>query len=465
MEKDTNLMANFLAAREAVVRQRTRAWFTREQRKPVHPVVVHALSSGHRPKDWQQLLLEWPHLASDGARVAYTRDEMKGEQDIQTVTSVGKYMARHWPHIPDHTLRDWCALFTPDTFEVVDTMEQIIMGIELGPRSCMQSGYGSIPFNSEDHAEMLNYISGDADKEAVPWEKHPYAMYSPQFGWRMALRRSNGRIDGRALVLHDGDDKYFVRTYTRNLSDNGAMSAADTALDAWLKDKGYVKRSSWPEGTKLAKVRHPKYGYGYMMPYIDGNVQCVGESTYFFMIDDEGCYQCDNTDGTMSEANRTTCDACGDSVSEEDVTYVGANEDRCVCQHCLDSHYTWVLGPRTRETYYVRDTQAVEVNGEWYDGENLPDYIVELHDGDYEHMRNAVWVESAGEYYRYDDDAVCCTDDSEWELREDCVKCADGEWRLESDCVEVNGEWYEEGTEPESEETETAEVVATTQGE
>jgi hypothetical protein len=65
-----------------------------------------------------------------------------------------------------------------------------------------------------------------------------------------------------------------------------------------------------------------------------------------------------------------------------------------------------------------------------------------------------VYIYSQEKYYRTDDKAVCCTADGDWELRDDCVMCDDGEWRLEEDCVEVDGVWYEEGTEPDEDESE-----------
>ena len=57
-----------------------RDWHNREQIKyPLHPAIVKALESDHRPTDWHLLTLEWPHVSeTDSTRRAYTRDERSG---------------------------------------------------------------------------------------------------------------------------------------------------------------------------------------------------------------------------------------------------------------------------------------------------------------------------------------------------------------------------------------------------
>lgn len=64
----------------------SRDWHLKLQEKfKLHPVVKTLLKQ-HRPADWQQLLLEWPHISeTDQSRLAYTRDEKHGEADRQTI--------------------------------------------------------------------------------------------------------------------------------------------------------------------------------------------------------------------------------------------------------------------------------------------------------------------------------------------------------------------------------------------
>ena len=90
-----------------------RPWFERERcRYALHPAVLRMMRA-YRPDDWQQLLLEWPHKsATDPNRLAYTRDERSGEADRQVITTIGKYLRRHFSHAPDEMIRDITAQYT-----------------------------------------------------------------------------------------------------------------------------------------------------------------------------------------------------------------------------------------------------------------------------------------------------------------------------------------------------------------
>jgi hypothetical protein len=448
-------------------------WVDLANKYKLHPVVFRIINEGVRPMDWHQLLLEWPHVSTeDEAQIAYTRDEAKGKADVQTRTSIGKYLSRHWPHVADHVRRDWAGTFSPAKYEMRDTMEGIISGIEMGPQSCMKSSQGSIPFNDVNHEQLVCW---QTDKSVdVPWHRHPYSVYDPKLGWRMAVRIDPGRPDivmARALVFidDDNDSKVFVRSYQRNSAGDHCKSGSDEKLETWLRDQGVCKQSEWDDGTPVKRMEHPKGGL--MMPYLDGNTQTVEERKGYLVIYSDGDIECTNTDGTTSENSGIgECEDCGAVIHEDDdYIHAGYHEDRLVCD-CCRSEYTYVEGDRGRgvREYYVRDEQAIEVSGGWYDSENLPDCIVGLHDGACAHQDDAVYIYSQEKYYRTDDKAVCCTADGDWELRDDCVKCDDGEWRLEEDCVmcddgewrleedcvEVDGVWYEEGTEPDEDESE-----------
>lgn len=330
--------AIFRAARRGTTPQEHKRWWwvrITEQFK-LHPVVQKIIEQGVRPVDWHQLLLEWPHVSvDDETQIAYTRNEEAGRDFLengskrQTRTSIGKYLARHWPHVPDHTRRDWAGTFTPAMYEIWDTKEQIIAGVELGPQSCMKSSYGSIPFTSSDNELLMLWHKGSLTTGAVPWDKHPYSVYDPKLGWRMAVRLDKGQPDivmGRAL-LHD-EHKCFVRSYRRG-EEPGSYSHTDEKLEAWLREAGYKKHSEWPYGVRFLKMDHPHAGL--MMPYIDGDEKRVEERDGFMVLTGDG-NECDNTDGSFD--GRETlgeCDDCGATVyeDEDDRIWAGRSGGRC----------------------------------------------------------------------------------------------------------------------------------------
>lgn len=323
--------------------------FDLQRRFKLHPVVVHMLTR-HEPADWKRLLQEWPHISeSDPNRLAYTRDEAAGKRDLQTVTSVGKYIKRHWPNVPDHKLRDAQAVYHPDTLEIVEGIEQLIVGIELGPRSCMQSGYGSIPFNEQDHRQMKRWLN-DKTEEVPDWYSHPYAVYAPEYGWKMVIRKNcEGQILGRCLINENG--KVYVRSYKRGKVDSDS-SETDHIIEAWLNERGWTKIDAWPEGTKFSSIEHPSDDDLWLLPYIDGNGEDCRKLTLcsgWFERSDEGEYNCCNTNGEADydpPPRMVECDHCHTEVPE--ASLISTDEDSRVCSSCFHHYYTYAYraGPR-----------------------------------------------------------------------------------------------------------------------
>jgi len=392
----------FLEAHHIV--RRHRDWYNNLTCKypTLHPIINKVLKN-HQPFDWHLLLLEWPHVAEmDDARIAYTRDERAGINDKQTVTTLGKYLRRHFD-LEDHTIRDLVALTGKGTCKFVYTTAEMIDHAKRGPSSCM---------------------GGNRWRD----QTHPFEAYAPEFGWHMAVRIVDDDVRGRAVCMDEGNNKFFVRSFKRNMEDVGGYSYADEVLEAWLKDQGYEHADSW-EGCKLAKIES-RYG-NYVAPYIDGNVQNGELRRDHILITSGGDLSLDSTEGTAGEDDRPECDDCHDRVDEGDGVYLGRWADRMICQSCADYSYRVVNG-RNSETYYVHEDCAVEVDGDYYDEDYLGDNdIVELESGEYCHLDNAVCINDA--YYRTDDENVVFFHDT----AEHGLK-SDG-WYDEENC-----EWYSE---------------------
>ena len=372
-------------ASATVIVARNRPWFRREMLQAhVHPAVYEAIKLC-RPQDWHQLLLEWPHASdADPGLIAYTQNEAKGEADVQTKTRIGRYLTRHFPALADHDVRDLVAKHsTVAQMFFVNTIEDINYHLMRGPASCMNNS----TWRSDDGE---NYYTA---------QRHPYAAYAPMYGWHMAVRVEEGRTVGRCLCMDEDGEKFFVRSYKRG----DGYSYADEALEAWLKDQGYEKRDNW-EGCKLAKVRPLSSDCEFAAPYIDGDVKTVSLKRDHLIITEGGEYQCDNTDGTYSGAERFECSDCGDSYSDDDDgAYIGHYADRWVCRCCLDDSYVIAYGRRGSD-YYVHAENTVEVDGDYYDVDYLHDNdIVTLENGDHAKADDTWCCAESGEYYLNDD--------------------------------------------------------------
>ena len=420
----------FLTAMQIVARNRD--WFAREVDKyTLHPSVKRLLVDDHRPHDWQQLLLEWPHVAqTDELRLAYTRDERSGEANRQVITTVGKYLHRHFD-LPDHVIRDAVALYTGgnDTFRILDTVDEMVHAVNHGPHSCMC------------------WAQRDFVRCSDGARRHPYAAYDPQYGWRMAVRlRPDGDIVGRALLNTEDGEGYWVRSFGKQ--EGSSYSYSDEKLEAWLKDHGYRKRNSWHYGAQLAYIPTSD---DFLAPYLDGDTMRATLYGDRLTIDDDGEYELRSTDGTPECQGRCECPDCGERCYEDDLHSTGRYGDHMVCESCLENDYVYAIG-RRREEYYVFTSDAVEVDGQWYDNDYLDDNdIVQLTNGDYTHSDNAVLCDDDDEWYHMDDsDIIYCEYDSKYHHIDNVVETADEGWVHKDDAWQCEGSdgWYSDNTDP-----------------
>ena len=323
-----------------IVLRNSRDWHRREQRLTklkMHPV-VEAVIKLYRPMNWHLLVLEWPHLADDGKRLSYTRDERAGEADRQLVTTPGKYLRRHFPTLADDVIRDLVLQHTHGDFEFIITRDihEIVTFKQQGPKSCMT-------------------FKRDL------FEDHPYRVYDPKYGWGLAVHRakSDGFIFGTALVWEgdgdDSDERIFVRSYFAPDREYDGYSHADQRLEAWLKDEGYEHYSSWYQGTKLARVQNSDGDT--LMPYLDGNNQQVDMHGSYLTIEDRGEYCATDTDGLL-ENDRAICACCDERCHEDHVQYVDDYGD--VCDGCIERHFYW---SEAGEEYVHADYAIETVDG------------------------------------------------------------------------------------------------------
>jgi len=442
---DHDLMVEWHQARDTETciaideKREARRWINREiQRYKMHEVIRAAVLIA-RPRDWHQMLLEWPHVSQgDKSKIAYTQNEDKGRRDIQTVTSVGKYLNRHFD-LPDHTIRDLVSRYgSAARFQLVHTTAEMIYHLHRGPKSCMVWG--------EDHGIKCD--------DGVT--RHPYEAYDPKYGWHMAVRIEGDTTMGRALCMTSPDDgvKYFVRSYLRP-SNESSYSQTDDGMDTWLKEQGYTKEGYWREGEKLAY--HPARD-NFLAPYLDGGERHVevNEHERWLEIDSDGDWICENTGGYATndeeDENSFDCEDCGDRTSDDDGYWIGRGEDTRVCESCLNNHYTYVYGRRGNQ-YYVHNDNVVYVDSqsEHYDEDYLADNeIIELECGEYAPMDEA--VEINGDWYLIDDERVCRFEDTdEYGLTEDGWQCEQScNWYTDdcADWVEIEGVRYHKDNAP-----------------
>jgi hypothetical protein len=382
------------------------------------------------PDDRHQLILEWPHVSeTDPNRLAYTRDERAGKEDRQTITTVGKYLRRHFSRLTDTQIRDITMRHGSFKFELWDTTEKIIASVQDGPASCMQW---------DDEPDEWSRTNG----------RHPYAVYAPEYGWRAAVRLDgSGNIVGRCLVNESDGMRIFVRSYAHK---QDGYSHSDEALEVWLRDQGFTKAVNW-EGCKLKRIdSKDRWGdSSFIAPYLDGHPKGVADCGDYLMVREGGEYWFENTDGTATRQNTESCECCGDNVDQDDMTWVGVDEDTRVCSSCIDHTYTYVYGRRGNQ-YYQHEDRVIycEYDQEHYDTHYLSDNnMVELHNGDICPSDQAVYLEARDEYWHHEDeDVVHCEHDDSYEHVNDAVQLHDHTWAHTDNawCCTISGDYYHE---------------------
>jgi hypothetical protein len=415
-----------------------RYWIIREMDSyPMHPVIEASIKLV-RPIDWQQLFLEWPHISQgDRTRIAYTQNEAKGQKNVQTVTSVGKYLNRHFD-LPDHTIRDLVARHgSASIYRFVHTTAEMIYHLHRGPGSCM----------------VWREDRGIRCSDGV--QRHPYEAYDPKYGWHMAVRIEGDETVGRALCMTSPTDnkKYYVRTYARP-SSNGGYSETDNGMENWLTEQGYHKLNYWRDGERLAYHETSDH---FLAPYLDGGEKrvTIDVGAKAIVVDSDGEYLCDQTGGcpTDDSGDFFDCEDCGDRTDEDDGYWVNRQEDTRVCESCLNDNYTYVYGRRGNQ-YYVHNDNVVYVDSqsESYDVDYLDDNeIVELNNGEYAPLDEA--VEINGDWFHIEDERICRTEDTDEFLmaNDGCWQCEEsGNWYTDAvDCVVVDGNKYHPDNAPE----------------
>jgi hypothetical protein len=262
------------------------------------------------------------------------------------------------------------------------------------------------------------------------------------------------------------DANYWVRSFGKQ--EGSSYSYTDERLEAWLKERGYVRWNYWHDGAQLAYI--PTRHGDFLAPYLDGDTTHASLYGDTLTIDESGDYELRNTDGTPSSPSRVTCPDCGERCHEDDMRSVGYHGDHSVCENCVDNDYIYAIG-RRREEYYVPNGDAVEVDGSWYVYDYLDDNdIVELANGDYTHHDNAVRCDDDDEWYHIEDsDIIHCDYDDKYHHIDNCVETVDEGWvhcddawmcyasskyySDSTDYVLVDGEKYHPDNAPETETT------------
>jgi hypothetical protein len=316
------------------------------------------------------------HLSqTDPECLAYFQTDDKLRRDISTKISVGRFVKKFWPDLPDHEV---AAVVNAHRSEVgkrgvkfSTDPDEIVRIYEYGPRSCMKGKdcvrvYGNSPDLAV--AYLGNLESNEVSARAVVWP----------------------------------DEKLYVRVY------------GDDLLRLLLEQQGY-------ENCDLdgARVRRIEERGSVVMPYLDGPQNAKESSCGQYMIlTDDGEYECTNTSGYAS-GGREQCDCCGDRYDPDDL-YTATDGNR-VCGDCIGSDdyegtscsYVWAI----TDAGWIHDTQPMPRCDCWWSSY---------------HER---WVSEDLSYSDFDLVELECGDIVS---EDEAVETVEGRWYRAEECIEID---------------------------
>lgn len=311
---------------------------------------------GHPMRYREKLVDRFPHIPkSEPGKIAYTESDLKGNRDIQTVTTIGRYLTKFHSDLPEaekkRLIDEWNSHYDTDhqlTFS--DDPETIALIYMNGPGSCM----------SKDITDFA---------EDVPFGKHPAEVYGKPGDLSIAYLGTVACPVARAIV--DIQRKYYVRAY-------GSIER----MELKLKEAGFTKEPHWYSGTKLNLWQE---GSRVLCPYLDGHrdytwvIPSDDEFLLTTLIGHKGAVAADTTDGYI-DFDRNTCECyhCSREVDLDNDDYSDI-DDNVVCYRCRDEkyiycHLTHEYVSNDTEMAFYYDRYGHEEIGQLSELENNPRY-------------------------------------------------------------------------------------------
>ena len=184
--------------------------------------------------------------------------------------------------------------------------------------SCMAKTTDS--YGTPVHPAAVYYTGSRSDSLSIAYIRDPH---------------NPNKVLARALVWPDKET--FVRLY-----------GTSETMRITLRDKLEAAGFTCDDDFSGARLRRIEMGGGsrFVMPYIDGDCQCVDDHDDHFEIVSSGDYSATETRGYIYSSSRYTCDYCGDGIDDDDTRDV---QGATWCEHCYDTHSFFC--ERAQETY------------------------------------------------------------------------------------------------------------------
>lgn len=369
------------------------------------------------------------HIAKkDPNLIAYTKDELKGREDKQSLATIEAYIDICFKH-PDVrklmatmaedrglSVEDYIARRHGDDWRAMTIKTQL----DLAQQHFVEVKFAGPVKNPDDPDEVkavadeiatlyANYapsaasVASSCMRYAADEEHysakvdgvrvHPVEAYASPDLAIAYLVDSKGRTTARCLCWPD------KKVYGRMYADNDALHKALKALDYVKCDTYYGNSEVSLRGARVRKIDNDRGGY--VMPYIDGDhsVSEHHDDNWFTLYG--GDYRAESTDGVIYANPQSECENCGDATDDDDMTrvYTYANRSgyEMWCQGCVDHRAFYCNG---YDVYYdEQNVDSTEIDGTTYSlryAENNASYCEYIDGWTFSRIRQVVVDEYGG---------------------------------------------------------------------
>lgn len=241
------------------------------------------------------------------ATIAFTESDEKGQEDVQSRMSPGKYLQRFCGHIlSSGHITELATNFGAayDEIEVLfaNSATKIEWVYRHGPKSCMSESKGS--YRSPCHPT------------------HAYA--GPDLAIAYLMR--DGKVTARTLCWPD------KKIYTRVYGDRAR-------LEKGLSRLGYSQNDG--SGFMGARLKRIMSSTNYVLPYIDYIGRLRDDGEHLIIDNDKGDLSAGSTNGLVAPPPTYPCHICHERSRNNLVTaYAAGGTTVRVCRTCRDAHVT-----------------------------------------------------------------------------------------------------------------------------
>jgi len=333
--------------------ERETARFEAGEYKPLEER-LHNLSIEHFPLHFAHIAKKKPSL------IAYTKDEVKGASDKQSLISIEAYV---------QLLVDKGAIEQDDVKVIARRHANYAKVVE-----------GALKFaTTPDEIERV-YINYDASIHAlsVSCMRHGLAHWPRVNGDRYHPTRVYGAGDLAIAYISDDEGRTIARAlcWPEKKIYSRVYAGENSPLHDLLKSEGFEKSRYYSlqnpsmQGARLLLVENDHGNY--VAPYMD-ECGAATDNGEYLIVAEYGDYNLNQTNGEVENTHaddRPICENCDERTDESDMTTVynaiirnRPDNPSYMCEHCADRNSYYCHGYQERLS---DDIHSVEVDGDLY---------------------------------------------------------------------------------------------------